>query len=82
MPILLESNRRQQFQPGKSYALSKKLFSDMFESMIKNLFSLLLAFPVLLMFSAVLFAAPNTMRLDYYHTGNSQQEIFSLDRVK
>jgi hypothetical protein len=27
------------------------------------------------------FAAPNTMRLDYYHTGNSQQEMFSLDRV-
>lgn len=27
------------------------------------------------------FAAPATMRLDYYHTGNSAQEMFSVDRV-
>jgi len=26
-------------------------------------------------------AAPNTMRLDYYHTGNATEERFSLDRV-
>ncbi len=26
-------------------------------------------------------AAPQTMRLDYYHTGNSKQEQFSLDRI-
>jgi hypothetical protein len=26
-------------------------------------------------------AAPRTMRLDYYHSGNHQQEIFSVDRV-
>lgn len=26
-------------------------------------------------------AAPRTMRLDYYHTGNERQEMFSLDRV-
>jgi hypothetical protein len=26
-------------------------------------------------------AAPPTMRLDYYHTGNAAQEMFSLDRV-
>jgi hypothetical protein len=26
-------------------------------------------------------AAPATMRLDYYHTGNATQEMFSLDRV-
>lgn len=25
--------------------------------------------------------APRTMRLDYYHTGNATQEMFSLDRV-
>jgi hypothetical protein len=76
--ILLESNRRQQFQPGKPYAFSKKLFSDMFESMIKNLFSPRLTVPGLLVFSAVPFAAPNTN----YHTGNSVQEIFSIDRAK
>jgi hypothetical protein len=27
------------------------------------------------------FAQPGTMRLDYFHTGNSTQEIFSVDRV-
>lgn len=26
-------------------------------------------------------AAPQTMRLDYYHTGNSTTEVFSVDRV-
>jgi hypothetical protein len=26
-------------------------------------------------------SAPRTMRLDYYHTGNATQEMFSLDRV-
>lgn len=26
-------------------------------------------------------AAPSTMRLDYYHTGNASQEMFSVDRV-
>ena len=26
-------------------------------------------------------AATPTMRLDYYHTGNAAQELFSLDRV-
>jgi hypothetical protein len=26
-------------------------------------------------------AAPGTMRLDYYHTGNAAQEMFSVDRV-
>jgi hypothetical protein len=26
-------------------------------------------------------AAPRTMRVDYYHTGNAKQELFSVDRV-
>src|SRR5438552_1288286 len=30
---------------------------------------------------SVLAAAPRTMRLDYYHTGNALEERFSLDRV-
>ncbi|HUS10813.1 MAG TPA: IgA Peptidase M64 [Pyrinomonadaceae bacterium] len=50
--------------------------------MIRNILTLLLAFPVLLMFSVALSAAPNTMRLDYYHTGNSKQEVFSVDRIQ
>ena len=31
--------------------------------------------------SAVAAAAAATMRLDYYHTGTANQEIFSVDRV-
>ena len=27
------------------------------------------------------FAQPGTMRLDYFHTGNSTQEMFSVDRI-
>ena len=32
-------------------------------------------------FSTACFAAPRTLRVDYYHTGNSHEEWFSLDRV-
>jgi len=32
-------------------------------------------------FSTSSFAAPRTLRVDYYHTGNSHDEWFSLDRV-
>ena len=35
----------------------------------------------LLLASAFVLAAPATMRLDYYHTGNSNQELFSVDRI-
>src|SRR5258708_17075240 len=34
-----------------------------------------------LLFSFPTFAAPRTLRVDYYHTGNSHEEWFSLDRV-
>jgi hypothetical protein len=34
-----------------------------------------------LLFSLLSFATPQTVRVDYYHTGNSQQEWFSLDRT-
>ena len=40
-----------------------------------------LAVPVLLGLATTIQAAPSTMRLDYYHTGNASQEMFSLDRV-
>jgi IgA peptidase M64/peptidase M64-like protein len=36
---------------------------------------------IVFIFSAGASAAPRTMRLDYYHTGNASQELFSLDRV-
>jgi hypothetical protein len=42
--------------------------------------TILSAFALLLL-SAVTQAAPQTMRLDYYHTGDAKQEIFSVDRV-
>jgi len=34
-----------------------------------------------LLFSLSALAAPRTLRVDYYHTGNSHEEWFSLDRV-
>jgi hypothetical protein len=36
---------------------------------------------LLLLFSVPSFATPRTLRVDYYHTGNSREEWFSLDRV-
>jgi len=41
----------------------------------------LLALSSLMLFAAVISAATPTMRLDYYHTGDASQEIFSVDRV-
>jgi hypothetical protein len=49
----------------------------MLGDMIKTIFS---AF-ALLWLSLVTQAAPQTMRLDYYHTGDAKQEVFSVDRV-
>jgi len=44
---------------------------------MKPLFAVLIVF-----LSAVdTIAAPATMRVDYYHTGNEKEERFSLDRV-
>src|SRR4026208_787542 len=42
---------------------------------------LTLAFVSLLVFVATSLAATPTMRVDYYHTGDASQEVFSLDRV-
>ncbi len=41
----------------------------------------LLIFIVFVLTAARVSAAPATMRLDYYHTGNATEERFSLDRV-
>lgn len=46
--------------------------------MIKKLTLVLFA---LLSFVAQAIAATQTMRLDYYHTGDASQEVFSVDRV-
>src|SRR6202171_2579114 len=45
--------------------------------MIKNILSAL----ALLLLSTATQPAPATMRLDYYHTGDAKQELFSVDRV-
>src|SRR6476661_5316898 len=42
---------------------------------------LLLAVLFLVLCASAVLAAPQTMRLDYYHTGNSKQEIFSVDQI-
>jgi len=41
----------------------------------------LFSFALFTLVSALAYAAPATMRLDYYHTGNSKQELFSFDRT-
>lgn len=43
--------------------------------------SRLVAFLTFLILTSSAFAAPRTMRVDYYHTGNAQEEMFSLDRI-
>ena len=45
--------------------------------MIKTFFSVF----AMLLVSIAAYAAPQTMRLDYYHTGDARQELFSVDRV-
>ena len=42
---------------------------------------LLLSFAAVLLFVTCAPAAQQTMRLDYYHTGDATQEVFSVDRV-
>jgi hypothetical protein len=44
----------------------------------KSLFALFLLLPLV---TADVLAASRTMRIDYYHTGNATQELFSLDRI-
>jgi IgA peptidase M64/peptidase M64-like protein len=46
--------------------------------MMKSILSVL---ALSLLLCATALAAPQTMRLDYYHTGNAKQEFFSLDRI-
>ena len=41
----------------------------------------LLAIITLVLLSTNMSAAPGTMRIDFYHSGNASREIFSLDRV-
>lgn len=45
------------------------------------MFRLTTAFAAILLFLATAGAATQTMRLDYYHTGDATSEVFSVDRV-
>ncbi len=47
-------------------------------AMTKNL---LYSLTLVLVLATAALAAPVTMRLDYYHTGDAKQELFSVDRV-
>lgn len=49
--------------------------------MTKNLSIAFKLFPLLLVFTTAAFGAEPTMRVDYFHTGNVSQELFSLDRI-
>lgn len=49
--------------------------------MIKRSFILLALFALLSLVATARAATLSTMRLDYYHTGNASQEMFSLDRI-
>src|SRR6266852_4233044 len=49
--------------------------------MIRNILSALAVSVFLLLLAGVALAAPRTMRLDYYHTGDAKQELFSVDRI-
>src|SRR5215211_5479369 len=42
---------------------------------------LITAFAAVLLFLASAAAATDTMRLDYYHTGDASSEVFSVDRI-
>ena len=49
--------------------------------MTKDILSALAVSAFLLLLAGIASAAPGTMRLDYYHTGDAKQELFSVDRV-
>jgi hypothetical protein len=42
---------------------------------------LLFSLSAVLLLTASAFSSPQTMRLDYYHTGDAKQELFSVERV-
>src|SRR6185369_1738127 len=48
---------------------------------MKNSIRFALVASILFLAAVASFAAPATMRLDYYHTGTASNEMFSVDRV-
>src|SRR5260370_35253249 len=56
----------------------KRVLGSVFSSLLFCLFSVS---PFSRSSFAASLSAPRTLRVDYYHTGNSHDEWFSLDRV-
>jgi IgA peptidase M64/peptidase M64-like protein len=54
---------------------------DRISGMIRTLLTLPILFLLLTVAGVAQTGTPRTMRLDYYHTGNASQELFSVDRV-
>jgi hypothetical protein len=50
-------------------------------SMIQRLIAIVAIFMILPIVAAQNDTTPQTMRVDYYHTGNASQELFSVDRA-
>ena|ERR1044071_2835265 len=73
---------RANFTSFHNQTLSQKRAFSYFHHMTKTLPAFLFACAGLLLFAVSTFAVPRTMRLDYYHTGNSRQETFSLDQIQ
>ena len=64
--------KNESFEFGRYLNMGTKTYSTL----------ILLAHVLMLMgHTTQAFAAPQTMRLDYYHTGDSSKEMFSVDRV-
>jgi IgA Peptidase M64/Peptidase M64 N-terminus len=75
--------RHQRSPPSRSgycsdWALCMKSFFGYVCAMTRKT---LFALTILFFCSAATYAAPQTMRLDYFHTGDAKQELFSVDRV-
>jgi hypothetical protein len=50
-------------------------------TMLPMRYKSILVLSLILCLSIAAFAAPATMRLDYYHTGDTTHELFSVDRI-
>ena len=49
--------------------------------MVRKIFFALASSAFLLLTAGAASAVPGTMRLDYFHTGDAKQELFSVDRI-
>jgi hypothetical protein len=76
---LLTDNKLKLNEP--EFGLFRLLRRISFTMHNRDMRKLLSACALIVSLSAAVLAAKQTMRLDYYHSGNSSREIFSVDRV-